>query len=935
LIAPPAAGAYFSFMPPASFRHALIALAALCLAACVARADDSARAGFTLFSPEGAACILFSDTDHKVVAIAARDLADDIKRVSGRAPALAALPPAFDFRPSTFNASAFSPSAVLIGTLGRSPLIDALVSSGKLAAAAGGPGVSALRGQWETFLITVVDDPFPGSGIARALVIAGSDRRGTAFGVYELSQMIGVSPWHWWADVAPSPKTECTLPAGARVSGPPSVKYRGIFINDEDWGLQPWAANTFEPEHGGIGPKTYARVFELLLRLKANTLWPAMHKCSPAFNANPASAALADDHAIVMGTSHAEPMLRNNVTEWTAPAADYNYTANREGVLRYWDERVATNARYENIHTLGMRGIHDSGMAGPKTDAGRIAVLEQIFADQRALLAAHNPGTAVERIPQMFCAYKEVLALYRQGLRVPDDVTILFPDDNFGYIRNFPQPAGAGGQVASDKLQVTRADRRAIATVDAGDATATTATAATDDADAAGAGDAPPAVLATPEIPRSEIRIPHSPHSPRPGGYGIYYHISYLGRPLAYLWLCTTPPALIWEEMHKAHAHGADRIWIVNVGDIKPAEACTEFFLQMAWDIRRWRRENLDRFLPEWAAREFGAGVADDIARVMALYYQFNHERKPEHLQWWLPREKPRPSDFAPADLERRRAAALTMQELLAGLRHRIPAHKQDAFYQLVDYPVQGSILANNRYLAGEEAALKGLGGDAVALQKLGYLGDVLNVQLARLTRRYNTHVAGGKWNHLMQLEPADGDWKDMRIAPWRVPAFQTPLPPRPADPVAVLRPAGAAPGAASRWVPVNGLGRAGAVHVIEPVTAAAIPPGRAASDAPALRYELPAGLATRAAGAPLFLRVHILPTHAIDGGGRLRLALSIDDVPPQLLAHDVDDGGPAWAQGVLAGRRVISVPLPATARTVRLHGIDASVVVDHVTVEH
>ncbi|OAM86964.1 hypothetical protein AW736_25680 [Termitidicoccus mucosus] len=870
----------------------MIALAALCLAACVSRADDSARAGFTLFSPEGAAGILFSDTDHKVVAIAARDLAADIGRISGREPAFAALPPSFDFQPS---APGFSPAAVLIGTLGRSPLIDALVSSGKLAAA----DIAPLRGQWETFLITVVDDPFPGSSIARALVIAGSDRRGTAFGVYELSQMIGVSPWHWWADVAPSPKTEYTLPAGARVFGPPSVKYRGIFINDEDWGLQPWAANTFEPEHGGIGPKTYARVFELLLRLKANTLWPAMHKCSPAFNSNPASAALADDYAIVMGTSHAEPMLRNNVTEWTAPAADYNYTANRDGVLRYWDERVATNARYENIYTLGMRGIHDSGMVGPKTDAERIAALEQIFADQRALLARHIPDTAVERIPQMFCAYKEVLGLYRQGLRVPDDVTILFPDDNFGYIRNLPPPAAAGGgQVASDKLQVTRADSAAPSA----------------------------------ETPHSAFRTPRSSH---PGGFGIYYHISYLGRPLAYLWLCTTPPALIWEEMNKAHAHGADRIWIVNVGDIKPAEACTEFFLQMAWDIRRWRRENLDRFWPEWAAREFGAEAAPDIARVMEMYYQFNYERKPEHLQWWLPREKPRPSDLAPTGLERRRAAALTMQELLAGLRHRIPAHKQDAFYQLVDYPVQGSILANNRYLAGEEAALKGLGGDDATLQKLGYLGDVLNVQLARLTRRYNTQIAGGKWNRLMQLEPADGDWKSMRIAPWRVPAFQTPLPPRPADPVAVPRLSGAAPGAASRWVPVNGLGRAGTVHVIEPVTAAAIPSDRAATDAPALLYELPADLETRAAGKPLFLRIHILPTHAIDGGGQLRLALSIDGAPPQLLTLDIDDGGPAWAQGVLANRRTISVPLPATARTVRLHGIDASVVVDQITIEH
>ena len=318
----------------------------------------------------------------------------------------------------------------------------------------------------------------------------------------------------------PRRRAELYVAAGTRRYGPPSVKYRGIFLNDEDWGLQPWAAKTFAPEEGGIGPKVYAKVFELLLRLKANTLWPAMHACTRPFNSFPEDARLADDYGIVMGSSHAEPMLRDNVGEWTAPPGDYNYVTNRAGVLRYWEERVAANGRCENIYTLGMRGIHDSPMVGPDTDAARIRTLEQIFADQRALLAKYvNPD--VTQVPQAFTPYKEVLPLYREGLQVPDDVTIVWPDDNFGYIRQFPTPA----------------------------------------------------------------------EQKRAGGFGVYYHISYLGSPLAYLWLCTTPPALIWEEMSKAYDHGADRIWIVNVGDLKPGEIDTEFFLQMAWDIHRWRRD--------------------------------------------------------------------------------------------------------------------------------------------------------------------------------------------------------------------------------------------------------------------------------------------------------------------------------------------------------
>ncbi len=804
-------------------------------------------ADFPLVTETAVARIHYSAADAKVVSIAARDLAADIERITGKHPAVI---PALKTEIQLPDAP-----AIIIGTLGKSPLIDAFVASGKL-------DVSALRGAWETFLIATLETA-PGQ---HTLVIAGSDPRGTAYGVYELSQAIGVSPWHWWADVTPEKKSTLHIAAGTRRHGPPSVKYRGIFINDEDWGLQPWAAKTFEPENGGIGPKTYEKVFELLLRLKANTLWPAMHKCSPAFNANPANAALAADYAIVMGSSHAEPMLRNNVSEWTAPAKDYNYVTNRDGVLSYWEERLKTNGRYENIYTLGMRGIHDSGMQGGGDRDEQIARLEKIFADQRALIAKHvSPD--VERVPQMFCAYKEVLDLYRGGLRVPDDVTILFPDDNFGYIRNFP----------------TDADRAAMR------------------------------------------------EGKRAGGFGVYYHLSYLGRPLAYLWLATTPPALIWEEMHKARELGADRIWIANVGDIKPAEITTEFFLQMAWDINRWNRDTLPGFLSEWAAREFGPDNAPAIAEVMRQYYLFNFERRPEHLQWWLPGERPRPSDLTPADKDRRRALALSMSEKLSAIRDRIPAEKQDAFYQLVDYPVQGSILASNRYFTGEEAALKYLGGDRSALDKLGYMGDILNGQLARITHRYNNLISGGKWRHFMQLEPADNDWKSMRIAAWRVPNFQLPLPSEPRPPLVEARLASAGK---NGWTPVSGLGHSGAAHTL-PLRN---PQSQSANGAPILdcRYNLDAD-----APATAIARIHILPTHAIDGSGTLRIAYTFDNdtAAPKTAGLVIDDGGPAWAQGVLSNTRVIDIPLPAPARaagphTLRLHGIDPSVIVDRVTIE-
>jgi len=508
--------------------------------------SEQAAAGyFPLASPATMADVFVDSGDWKVAQIAARDLAADVERVTGRKPTLKQ------------TTSGLSENAVLVGTLGKSPVIDRLVKEGRLE-------VTDVQGQWESFVIATVADPLP--GVRRALVIAGSDRRGTAYGVYELSRRIGVSPWYWWADVTPAHcKTLYVSPERLRV-GPPAVKYRGIFINDEMWGIRPWASKTFAPDEGhGLGPKTYAKIFELLLRLRANYLWPAMHLDTTPFNCYPQNKVVADNYAIVMGSSHIEPMLRNNMAkaEWDREGGgEWDYQKNPAPIREYWARRLVENGRYENIYTLGMRGKDDEPMKFSGTTKDKISLMEQIFADQRALLAQHvNPEPA--RVPQVFIPYTEVLGLYDSGLKVPGDVTICWPDDDFGYIR----------------------------------------------------------------------RLPTAAEQMRSGGSGIYYHIQWLnGATTAYTWLNTTPPALIWEEMSKAWQYGAKNIWVLNVGDIKPGEIGTEFFLDLAWDPQRYRHDNLREFLARWAARDLDPRFADEIAAIMEEYYRLGLARRPEHL---------------------------------------------------------------------------------------------------------------------------------------------------------------------------------------------------------------------------------------------------------------------------------------------------------------
>ncbi len=820
-------------------------------------------ADFTLVADRLAAPFLIEPATDPAVARAADDVRHDIEQITGTLPALhtslAATPPR---------------TVILAGILGHDPLLDRLAASEKRHLL--NATFQKLHGAWESFVIAVVDDPFP--GVDQALVVAGSDRRGAIYGLYEISRELGVSPWHWWADVPPPKKPTLTLPAGRHRFGPPSVKYRGLFINDEDWGLQPWAAKTFEPEFGNIGPKTYARVFELLLRLRANTLWPAMHACTKPFFATPENARLAEAYGIVLGSSHAEPMLRNNVGEWPHDrAADYNYLTHRDEVLRYWDERVADAAQHhvEAIYTLGMRGIHDSAMQGPTTDAERIATLEKIFADQRALLAKHlvpvgrvipdapsmpsvsqlsTLNSQLSQIPQIFCAYKEVLDLYRGGLRVPDDVTIVYPDDNFGYVRDFASPA----------------------------------------------------------------------ERTRSGGFGVYYHLSYLGRPLSYLWLCTTPPALIWEEMHKAYEHGADRLWIANVGDLKPAEIPLTFFLELGWDIDRYTPDTLPDFLRDFAARTFGPEHAADLASLLSEYYVLNFQRKPEHLQWWLPREPHRPSPLTDAEVGARLAAFASLRTRADALRAQISAPLADAFYELVYYPVVGSALANERYFLGERGTPESL---AAAL--------AADARLTAETKFFNDDLAGGKWRGLLSLEPADDQWSSMRLARWTPPA--TPRAPVPSPARDTFLAVDAAdfsanpPASGARWQIIPGLGRTGRAVTVLPAMNRSVALTDAARLAPRLDFPF-----TFPRAGEFTLRAYLLPTHPL-AGTALRFAVALDDAPPRLVSLEVGDGGPNWARGVLDATRLATAPLSVSTsgpHVLRIFALDPGVVLDRLVID-
>tara|TARA_R110000868_G_scaffold21548_4_gene89240 strand:- start:2822 stop:5725 length:2904 start_codon:yes stop_codon:yes gene_type:complete len=362
---------------------------------------------------ENSSAIFYDALDFEVVKIASKLLANDIERVSSIKASVSAE------KPNTKR-------AIIIGTIGSNKFIDGLIKRGKIK-------VDDIKNQWERYSYKTIKNPFP--GVDQALLIIGSDRRGTAYGVFDLSKAMGVSPWNWWADVPVKKRENIIINKIDFSSKAPSIKFRGVFLNDEDWGLKPWASKLMDPQINDIGPNTYEKVCELLLRLKANMLAPAMHEVTGAFFKYPENKVVADKFAIMMTSSHAEPLLYNNTTEWQQLVnGNWDYVENKEGVLAVLDSRVKEASPYENIYTVGMRGIHDTGMSEVPEGYTKANVLEQVINEERDILAKYIKKPKNE-IPQVFVPYKEVLSIYESGMKLPEDITIVWPDDNYGYIK--------------------------------------------------------------------------------------------------------------------------------------------------------------------------------------------------------------------------------------------------------------------------------------------------------------------------------------------------------------------------------------------------------------------------------------------------------------------------------------------------------------------
>lgn len=599
--------------------------------------------GFALVRQDAAAPIWADPADWPGVLRAARDLQADVERVTGRKPNFATSQPTG------------APAAVLIGTLGRSALIDGLVAAGKLNA-------DAIRGHWEAFVIETVEHPLP--GVDRALVIAGSDKRGTIYGIYEISEQIGVSPWYWWADVPVKKHTELHLKPGRTAVDSPVVQYRGIFLNDEAPALTGWVYE----KYGRFGREFYGRLFELMLRLRANYLWPAMWLPRAFNDDDPENPRLADEYGIVMGTSHHEPLMRAHAEWGKYGQGEWNYTKNDAVLREFWRTSVERTKNFENIMSLGMRGDGDEAMsAGTNTK-----LLERIVADQREIIASVT-GKPLTAQPQLWALYKEVQDYYEKGMRVPDDVILLWCDDNWGNIRRLPTPE----------------ERK------------------------------------------------------RQGGAGVYYHFDYVGGPRNYKWINVTPITKVWEQMHLAWQLETNRIWIVNVGDLKPMEFPTEFFLRYAWNPARWPYEKLGEYSQQWAAREFGAEHASEVALLINGYSKLNRRRTPELLT---------PDTYSLTNYREAERVLAGWRDLVARaekLNTTLAPEYRAAFFQLVLYPVKASATVHEVHIAAAKNALYAEQGRAHSANAAADHARAMSSRDAALREQYHT-LLGGKWNHMM-----------------------------------------------------------------------------------------------------------------------------------------------------------------------------------------
>ena len=627
---------------------------------------------FILVNSKKNANLFVSDKEAPVVQTAVSLLQSDVNTITGKEP---------DVRSEDRKSSR---NNVVIGTLGVSTTIDYLVKNRLI-------NVDSIRNGWEAFVLKIIEWKN-----TPTLVIVGSDSRGTAYGVLELSRILGVSPWHYFADMPVEKKKELIL-SDIDTTQKPSVQYRGVFLNDEDWGFMPWATETCDPHSakGAIGPKAYEKVFELLLRLRANTLWPAMHECTVPFYLVKGNREMADRYGIVVGTSHCEPMMRCALGEWDKKKRGaYSYPDNRDNVLSFWRERLTELRKSDNIFTIGMRGLHDSMMEGVKTTGEYKDYLDKVIKDQRRLLS-ENIQKDVTKIPQVFIPYKEVLDVYDAGLEIPEDVTLIWCDDNYGYIR----------------------------------------------------------------------RLNNENERKRSGGSGVYYHISYWGRPHDYLWLTSTSPGLIYSEMKRAYDYGAGKIWILNVGDFKAAEYLSEFFLDLAWNINVVNGATVFDHLFRWNRQMFGEELAPALTEVMKKYYHLATIRKPEHMGWNRVEEGVYPgltpvvnteyNPFFYNELADRINAYEELASTVCALREKLPLAQRDCYYELIEYPVVASAQMNLKCLNAQMARYYSLA-DSVISGRYAVLSRNAYHEIERLTHRYNKVIAGGKWDKVMSMAPRD-----------------------------------------------------------------------------------------------------------------------------------------------------------------------------------
>ncbi len=682
-----------------------------------------------------------------------------------------------------------------------------------------GAPVDSLRQQMDAFWIGVCDGK---------ILVAGNNGRGCAYGILELSRMAGVSPWVWWGDVNPEPRQQLSLPDNFETLQGPSVQYRGIFINDEDWSLREWASKTFEPGgvSGQMGPRTYREIFKLLLRLRANTIWPAMHEGTTGFFTVPGNREAAAECGILIGTSHCEPLLRNNVAEWDVKKrGPYNFISNRDAVLRYWTERLQEVKGGENLFTIGMRGIHDGSMEGVRTAQEKLDGLQAVIDNQRLLLGKYL-NKKVETVPQVFIPYKEVLEIMESGLRVPDDVTLMWCDDNYGYMTRL-----------SDSLQQQRS-----------------------------------------------------------GGGGVYYHLSYWGRPHDHLWLTTTQPGLIWTEMQTAYAHNARRLWIANVHDPKVAAYDLEFFLDMAWNINAIRPDGICRHLEKWLCTQFGTEVGTRIAPAMQELYRLNAIRRPEFMGWTqveLDKKKypggksvPATSGFTPLEACQRLADFGAIEATVDAYASLVPERLREAYFAAVLYPVHASAAMSRKMLS-----------DSIASHRA-------YEEIQQLTAHYNS-LSQGKWNRLMSAAPRNLPvFDDVRT---KLLSAVSPL----TSALPLARNACDYTSASPGIQPVQMLG-----HSMQAVR---LPKGAE------LRYQF-----TLDQGGDLLLYTAMIPTQPNDRGD-LRYSVQIDDAPPTVISLKEPFRSERWKQNVLRGQSLRQTPVtlsPGT-HTLTIRALDNHIIAD------